>query len=101
MNSEKLGQLRGSRLGDTCVIMGNGPSIKGFDLARLDGVDVFCLNRGYLLWNAAGRSPRYLVATNNLVIKQFSAELAAVNAMRFLPWDHEALFPIPGACLFL
>lgn len=95
-NGADIDGLRDTASGRVCVIMGNGPSVRGFDLARLDGVDVFCLNRGYLLWNAAGRSPRYLVATNNLVIEQFAGELARVAATRFLPWDQAGLFPGPG-----
>lgn len=96
-NNASLGRLRGSQPNSVCVIMGNGPSIRGFDLARLDGVDTFCLNRGYLLWNAAGRSPRYVVATNNLVIEQFSRELADTVATRFLPWDYAEMFSDPGS----
>lgn len=96
-NRAAIARLRGSRRGDVCVIMGNGPSVRGFDLARLDGVDSFCLNRGYLLWNAAGRSPRYVVATNNLVIEQFSRELADIAATRFLPWDYAGLFSDPDS----
>lgn len=96
-NQASLGRLSGSKRDSVCVIMGNGPSVRGFDLARLDGVDTFCLNRGYLLWNAAGRSPRYVVATNNLVIEQFSRELADIVATRFLPWDYAGLFSDPGS----
>lgn len=91
-NRRGLDRLRGTRSGAVCVIMGNGPSLRGFDVARLDGVDVFCLNRGYLLWNAARRSPRYVVAVNDLVIQQFAPELAAVDTTRFLPWDHADRF---------
>ncbi|MGO4835902.1 hypothetical protein AB4144_27045, partial [Rhizobiaceae sp. 2RAB30] len=91
-NSRGLDRLSGARRGDICVIMGNGPSLRGFDVARLDGIDVFCLNRGYLLWNAARRSPRYVVAVNNLVIQQFADELVAIDATRILPWDHADLF---------
>ncbi len=96
-NNASLGRLHGSRRDNVCVIMGNGPSIRGFELARLDGIDTFCLNRGYLLWNAAGRSPRYVVATNELVIEQFSHELADIASTRFLPWDYAGSFSDPDS----
>jgi len=86
-NRRRLRQLQNTREG-TCVIIGNGPSMRGFDLTRLGGVDTFCLNRGYLMWKDTGLSPTYLVAVNNLVLEQFGNEIAAVNALRFTPWEH-------------
>ena len=83
---ERLGELKDSCKGQACVIIGNGPSMKGFDLSRLEGVTTFCLNRGYLLWEEQGRRPDYLVSVNRLVIEQFSDQLQAVGTTLFTPW---------------
>lgn len=78
--------------GETCVIIGNGPSMRGFDLARLDGYKCFCLNRGYLMWQAQGRTPDFLVAVNDLVLTQFTDDIRRAGRARFVPWDAFALF---------
>jgi hypothetical protein len=87
LNSMKrLGQLRDVHAGETCVIIGNGPSMRDFDLAKLDGYRTFCLNRGYLLWREQGRTPDFMVVVNRLVIEQFAGEIQRVNALTFAPW---------------
>lgn len=88
----RLAGLRDVHRGETAAILGNGPSIKGLDLQRLDGMPTFCLNRGYLLWEDFERTPTYLVAVNDLVIEQFHREIAALACPLFIPWRHRALF---------
>lgn len=88
----RLAGLRDAHAGEACVIIGNGPSMRGFDLARLSGLRTFCLNRGYLLWQEQARCPDFLVAVNRLVIEQFGAELQAVDALKFVPWLLRAHF---------
>jgi hypothetical protein len=89
----RLAALRDRHRGETCVILGNGPSIKELDLQQLDGVATFCLNRGYLLWEGSGRTPSFYVAVNDLVIEQFHSEIAVLPCPLFLPWRHRARFP--------
>lgn len=91
-NQRRVANLKDSKKGEVCVIIGNGPSMRDFDLGRLRGTDAFCLNRGYLLWQAAKITPRYLVVTNPLVVEQFASELASVDADHFLPWEHRRRF---------
>jgi len=80
--------------------MGNGPSLRGFDVSTLDGIPAFCLNRGYLLWEGTGRAPAYYVAVNDLVIKQFADEIAALETEAFLPWLHRDAFESAGDVTF-
>lgn len=87
-----LKALRNRHAGETCVILGNGPSLRGFDLRTLSGVPTFCLNRGYLLWAEQGLRPTYYVAVNDLVIEQFHSEIAHLTPPLFLPWQHHAKF---------
>jgi len=88
----RLQALRNAYEGQCCVIIGNGPSMRDFDLKRLAGLKTFCLNRGYLLWQEQGLSPDFLVVVNQLVIEQFSAELQSVGALKFVPWLHKDRF---------
>lgn len=68
------------------MILGNGPSMRAFDLRQLEGRYSFCLNRGYLLWQEQGRVPDALVSVDRLVVSQFAAQLQSVGAMMFFPW---------------
>jgi hypothetical protein len=93
--------LRNRHAGETCVIIGNGPSLKGFDLGALTGVTTFCLNRGYLLWAEQGLHPSYYVAINDLVIEQFHAEIARLGVPLFLPWQYQHLFAGNADAIFV
>lgn len=88
----RLDALRNRYAGQTCFILGNGPSMRGFDLSQLAGYQTFCLNRGYLLWQEQRLTPSFLVAVNGLVIEQFAAEIAAIDVEIFAPWLHRAAF---------
>jgi hypothetical protein len=83
---QRLGELRNLYAGEPCVILGNGPSLRGFDLREIHGFKAFCLNRGYLLWNEQNLTPTFLIAVNELVIDQFSPELQTVPAIKLMPW---------------
>jgi hypothetical protein len=97
----RIAALRDAHRGETCVILGNGPSLRGLDLAQLDGTPTFCLNRGYLLWQDCGREPSFFVAVNELVIDQFHREIAALSCSLFLPWIYRDRFRgVPNAVFF-
>lgn len=97
----QLRELRDRHRGESCVILGNGPSLAQLDLADLDGLPAFCLNRGYLKWREAGRRPAYAVAVNDLVIAQFGGELASLGCPLFVPWQHHARFADCEAAILL
>ena len=97
----RLTALRDAHHGETCVILGNGPSIRGFDLTRLDGMPTFCLNRGYLLWEDSDRGPSFFVAVNDLVIDQFHREIAALSCPLFLPWIYRDRFRVVPNAVFV
>lgn len=87
-----LRRMRDRHRGETCIILGNGPSLKGQDLSQLAFARTFCLNRGYLMWNEQRLEPDYFVAVNDLVLEQFHAEIAALGCPLFLPWRHHHRF---------
>ena len=41
------------------IILGNGPSLKGFDFSRLKSFDVFGMNAAYRYWDRIGWYPQY------------------------------------------
>ncbi len=100
-STDALARLHNSRRGETAVVIGNGPSIRGLDLSRLGSVPAFCLNRGYLLWNEQGLSPAYYVAVNDLVIEQFADDMRALPCPLFIPWQHRALFEGVDSAVFM
>jgi hypothetical protein len=85
-SAKALSLLKDQHRGKRCFILGNGPSLRRTDLTRLRGEYTFGLNRIYLLFPELGFATTYLVTVNQLVIDQCAEELAAVPALKFLPW---------------
>lgn len=52
-------ELKGRHEGQRCFILGNGPSVKGIDLMKLQGQTVFSVSNGYLHQGYAAIAPRY------------------------------------------
>lgn len=83
--AEEIDKLKARRRGETCVIVGNGPSLNKTDLSLLDGVDVFCSNYAHLNKELFGRAT-YLSVVNNLVAEQGAADFSMLR-------DVTKLFP--------
>jgi FkbM family methyltransferase len=49
------------------VILGNGPSLKGFDFSRLKGLDVFGMNVAYRYWDKIDWYPSYYSCLDTVV----------------------------------
>lgn len=49
------------------VVLGNGPSLKGFDFKRLKSFDVIGMNAAYRYWDEIGWYPRYYVCLDKVV----------------------------------
>ncbi len=56
-----------SRASDTLVVLGNGPSLKGFDFASLAGFDTIGMNAAYRHWDRIGWYPRYYICLDTVV----------------------------------
>lgn len=97
----ELQRLKNKHRGETCVILGNGPSLSAERLAPLTALPTFCLNRGYLKWREQQLTPTYLVAVNDLVIEQFHDELTGVGCPLFVPWRYHELFVDAPHAIFL
>ncbi len=92
-------KLRAERRGDTCAIIGNGPSLKLADLDDLSGVDTFVTNYAYLDKTLA-KIARYLCVTNYLVAEQEPARFNLVDRqLKFFPyWLAYCLTPTANTC---
>ncbi|MCC0059231.1 MAG: hypothetical protein H6886_08165 [Hyphomicrobiaceae bacterium] len=53
--------------GTTLVIVGNGPSLRGFDFARIANVDCIGMNAAYRFWHETGWYPRYYICLDLVV----------------------------------
>lgn len=84
--AERLEKLQASRRSDTCVIVGNGPSLNDTDLSLLDGTDVFVSNFAHLKDELFSRAT-YLSVVNNLVAEQGAAIFNQIGSLtKFAPW---------------
>lgn len=54
---------------DLCVILGNGPSLKGFDLKRLSDVASLGMNAAYRYWDEINWYPNYYACLDDQMIE--------------------------------
>jgi Protein of unknown function DUF115 len=91
-NPRAMQALRGHGAGKTCVVIGNGPSLRDVDFSLLKGVDTFGLNRIYLMRDQNGFVPTWHVVVNDILLEQFSAEIQTVESVLFIPVRHRWRF---------
>jgi len=86
-NRERINYYQGRHTGERCVIIGNGPSLKNMDLSLIRDEITFGMNRIYLLFDEIDFRPTYFVSINDLVLKQFSSEISALQMPKFINWN--------------
>jgi hypothetical protein len=82
----RLAQLKDSRKGERCFIIGNGPSLRETDLSLLKGDFTLGMNRVYLLFPELGFSTSYYLSVNDLVVEQCAADIQSLQLPRFVSW---------------
>ena len=82
----RLESYRDKYAGKRCFIIGNGPSLKNTDMAKLKGEFTFGMNRIFLMFPELGFKTSFLVSVNDLVIEQSQKEFKEVNIPMFLSW---------------
>jgi len=99
----RLDGFRNRHAGERCLIVANGPSLRGMDLSAAHGIPVIGMNRGYLLRETHGIDVTYLVVIDVLVqIARLARELAnAPVAARFMNWAGRQHFAPNDAVEFL
>ncbi len=60
---------------DICVVMGNGPSLKGFDFTRLRGVASLGMNAAYRYWDEINWYPTYYACLDDQMIESHHDEI--------------------------
>ncbi|MDP3449696.1 MAG: hypothetical protein Q8R87_03870, partial [Anaerolineaceae bacterium] len=83
---QKINSLRNSHLGEQCVIIGNGPSLRETDLLKLKNVFTIGMNRFYLAFPELGFTTSCLLSVNNLVIEQCAEDFRALTIPTFVAW---------------
>lgn len=91
-NSKALESFHNLHLGERCFIIANGPSLVMMDLSLLRNEFTFGMNRLYLIFDKMGFVPTYVSVINDLVIEQFTADIASLPTTMFLNWSQRKLF---------
>lgn len=99
---ERMYEMYNIHRGERCFIIGNGPSLKHTDLAKLKNEYTFGLNRIYLLFPELGFTTSYFVSINDLVIEQCATEISALPIPKFIAWHSNRHFQrFPEDMIFL
>lgn len=71
VNTTYFESIKGSRKGERCFIIGNGPSLKAKDLDLLKGETTFAFNRIFDIYKNTQWRPTYYMVTDKSVINSF------------------------------
>ena len=89
-NFSGISKFRNKHVGESCYIIGNGPSLKRMNLQPLRNKITFGLNKIYLLFEKLGFETSYLVAANAFVLQQSGAEFSGLSMPQFfMMWGRE------------
>jgi 6-hydroxymethylpterin diphosphokinase MptE-like len=100
-NIKSLAAYENIHAGKRAFIIGNGPSLKGMDLGKLQNEITFGSNRIYLMFPEIGFSTTYLVSVNDLVLEQCAAEMAKLDTPKWVTWRARNHFTAGEKILFL
>lgn len=84
--SSRLRAFKDVHEGETCFIIGNGPSLNQMDLTKLNEYHTFGLNKIHLMLDRVDFNLSYHVSVNALVIEQSSLEFEALSCPSFLDY---------------
>jgi hypothetical protein len=91
-NRARLTRFRDAHRGQRCFVIANGPSLQRMDLSALAAEYTISMNRAYLLYDKWGFIPSYYVCVNELVLEQFSTDIARLRLPRFVNYSQRHLF---------
>ena len=83
-HSKRLEQLRNIHKGESCFIIGNGPSLNKMDLTPLQKVHTFGLNKIYLIFERVDLNLSYHVSVNPYVLEQSINNFTSLSCPSFL-----------------
>ena len=85
-HSKHLAKFKNLHQGESCFIIGNGPSLNKTNLAALRDYHTFGLNKIYLMLNKVDLNLSYHVAVNPFVIEQSVKEFESMTCPSFLSY---------------
>ena len=83
-----MAKIHNTHLGESCFIIGNGPSLTVEDLDTLHrkGIDTFGVNRIYQIFSQTEWRPTYYVSTDHVMIRDKLDEVNKIPAkVKFIP----------------
>lgn len=83
-NSARIRSFKDKHKGETCYVIGNGPSLKDMDLSKLKHKHTIGMNKIFLLFDKIGFSTEYLVSANPFVVDQAAEEFAGLDIPKFI-----------------
>ena len=87
-----MAKIRNTHLGESCFIIGNGPSLTVEDLNTLHqkGIDTFAVNRIYQIFPKTDWRPTYFVSTDAVMLRDKLEEAEKVPAkIKFIPLQNK------------
>ena len=89
---KKLRKFKNIHLGDTCVIIGNGPSLTADDLEILykNKIKTFAFNRIYLMFEKTNWRPNYYISQDEKTLKPCQNKINEMQLKyKFIPLFHK------------
>lgn len=85
-------KIRNTHLGESCFVIGNGPSLTAEDLTTLHEkrIDTFAVNRIYRIFPNTPWRPTYYVSTDPILVRDMLSEVNALPAKhKFIPLQNK------------
>lgn len=83
-HSKRLLKFKNIHKGESCFIIGNGPSLNKMDLSPLSECYTFGMNKIFMMFDKVDLNLSYHVAVNELVIEQSVKEFESLSCPSFL-----------------
>lgn len=83
-----MAEIHNCHLGESCFVIGNGPSLNAPDLTELykRGIDSFAVNRIYRIFSQTQWRPTYYVNTDYVLVRDILDEVNKIEAKeKFIP----------------
>lgn len=85
-------KIHNSHLGESCFVIGNGPSLRAEDLTTLheNRIDTFAVNRIFKIFSKTNWKPNYYVSTDHVLIRDMLDEVNALElGEKFIPLQNK------------
>ncbi len=100
-----MASIRNGHIGESCFIIGNGPSLSSEDLSVLHqkNIDSFAVNRIFMIFPQTDWRPTYYVSTDAVLIRGILEDVKKIPAEdKFIPLQNRYYqgIEVPGAHYF-